>query len=50
MYFNSVLQTVSINNEVSNESFNEYQAFCDAYWKAMKDPNIKLITVNPELD
>lgn len=48
MFFHSILQTVSLNKKISNREYDNYQDFCDAYWEAMRDPNIILITINPE--
>lgn len=48
MFFHAVLQTITIDNQVNENTYDNEQAFADAYWSAMKDPNIKLVTVNPE--
>jgi hypothetical protein len=50
MFFHAVLQTITIDNQVSEKSYEQEQDFADAYWSAMTDSNIKLVTVNPDMD
>lgn len=48
MLFYALLQTTSIDNMVTDQIFVEEKVFDDAYWSAMKDSNIKLVTVNSQ--
>jgi len=48
MFIYALLQTTSMDNTVTEQIFVEEKDFDDAYWSAMKDSNIKLVTVNPQ--